>query len=666
MSELADTLCLDFETRSAVDLKKAGSYVYAEDPSTDILCLAWAIGDDEVELWTPADPVPDRAAAHIRDGGLVRGWNAGGFERLIFRHIAGPRYGWPVPALEQWRDTMVEALGQALPGKLEDAAPAVGLDIRKDAAGHRLMLQMSKPRKIEDDGTIIWWEDDDRLQRLYAYCRQDVRVEREIAKRVRRLGKRELSLWQLDQRVNDRGVRIDVESCEAAKIVAAQADEALTERMRLTTCFEVAGGSDVQGLRQFCCDRDVKVDSVAKDVVIDLLEDEELPADVRAALEIRLEFAKTSVAKVNAMLRSRNDDGRARGLLQFNGASTGRWGGRRIQTQNMKRTDEGFDVAEALTLIGTGDAVLVEAFIGAPKSAISNCLRGLIQAAPDHDLIAADYANIEGRVLAWLAGEEWKLDAFRAFDRGEGHDLYRVAYGAGFGKDPGDVSKDERQVGKVMELALGYQGGVGAFNKMGANYGVTLPKARVEEIRDAWRASNPAIKSFWYELEAAAMRTVEDGLMSWQAVGRCGFQLNGSFLEFRLPSGRSLWYAYPDIRPKQMPWTDDGGNPVWKDSVSYMGVDSTTRKWKRQFAYGGLLAENCTQAVARDILAHAMPLVEAAGYPLVMHVHDELVVEVPKDFGSVDDVCKVMCQLPAWADGCPVVAAGWRAERYKK
>lgn len=347
-----------------------------------------------------------------------------------------------------------------------------------------------------------------------------------------------------------------------------------------------------------------------------------------------------------------------------------------------------------MNLDQTLDAIDIE--FGPPMSVISDCLRAMIVAAPGHDLIAADYSNIEGRVLAWLAGENWKVEAFRAFDRKEGPDIYKLAYGRAFGLAPSDVTKDQRQVGKVMELALGYQGGVGAFQTMARGYGVAVTDERADELKVAWREAHPKIKAFWYALEEQAISAVGNPGAVTRA-GRIMFRTAGSFLWCRLPSGRSLCYPYPRIREKEVPWLEK--EPSWvgcsdeneavfiyghdvkfdpvrkavfirrqakKPALHFMGVDPLTKRWCEQDTYGGSLAENVTQAVARDVLVNGIRNVEAAGYPVVMHVHDEAVAEVPSDFGSVDEFEKLLCKPAGWMEGLPVVAEGYRATRYRK
>ncbi|MEY3774700.1 MAG: hypothetical protein RLZZ129_1480 [Verrucomicrobiota bacterium] len=372
-------LHIDFETRSTVDLKKTGTYVYAEHPNTDLWCAAYAFGEEPVALWLPGQPCPPRVADHVAEGGTLIAHNAA-FERVIWKHILAPRHGWPEPAIEQWRCTMVMALAMALPGSLENAAGAVGLDLAKDMEGHALMLRMARPRRIDALGNPVWWDVPERKERLFAYCRQDVEVERQLEKRLLQLRPSELALWHLDQKINDRGVHVDVALCEAAKRIVAAVTERLNAEMAAVTDHEVSSCSAVSQLTAWVRSRGVATDALAKDDIDELLATE-IPDDVRRALELRREAGKASVAKIDALLRGMNADGRARGLLQFHAASTGRWAGRRFQPQNIKRPElEGDDLTEAIRAVRTGNADLVEALFGPPLSVVGDCLRGMIDA----------------------------------------------------------------------------------------------------------------------------------------------------------------------------------------------------------------------------------------------------------------------------------------------
>lgn len=372
-------LHIDFETRSPVDLKKTGTYVYAEHPDTDLWCAAYAFGDEPIELWTPGMPCPPRVAEHVRAGSVVFGHNSQS-ERTMWHYVLAPRYGWPEPKIEQWRCTMVMALAMALPGSLENAAAAVGLEAAKDMEGHSLMMRMARPRSTDANGRPIWWDVPERKERLFAYCKQDVEVERQLEKRLPQLRPPELRLWHLDQRVNDRGVHVDVQLCEAAKRIVATVTKRLNAEMSKVTDFEVTSCTAVSQLTAWVRSRGVPTEALAKDDIDELLATE-LPDDVRRALELRREAGKASVAKIEALLRGMNADGRARGLLQYHAASTGRWAGRRFQPQNIKRSElDEADLAAAIRAVRTGDADLVEMLFGPALSVVGDCLRGMIDA----------------------------------------------------------------------------------------------------------------------------------------------------------------------------------------------------------------------------------------------------------------------------------------------
>jgi DNA polymerase len=648
---------LDWETRSVCDLKAHGLAIYAADPTTDILCGAWAFEGEEPVSWLPGQPCPPRLRAHIEAGGILRAWNAA-FELAIWNAVAVPRHGFPPLKSEQVQCVMAEAYAQGLPGALENAAPALGVEQRKDDKGKRVMLQLSKPKKILDDGTVVWWEDAAKFEIVRLYNLQDVRTEMACGARLIRLSPDEQALWLLDQQINARGIQVDREAIDAAIELVTSEKARLDQAMRDITGNVVAGCTDVAQLTNWLRYRGVKVESVAKADVVALL-DGDLPDDCRTALKLRQEAAKSSTAKLTAMRDRAGADGRMRGLFQYHGAATGRWAGRGPQPHNFPRPTILHEQAEIEDVIAHfGEPEYLRVFYGDPMPLVADCMRGMIVAAPGHTLICCDYSNIEGRVLAWLAGEEWKLDAFRDFDAGTGPDLYLLAYAKGF-RCSVEEAKPFRQVGKVMELALGYGGGVGAFQTMARGYGVKVTDARADELKHAWRGAHAKVVQFWADLERAAIRAVTDGGV--HRVGPIAFKVKGSFLWCQLPSKRVLCYPYPQLQDKETPW----GKTV--QQLTYMSVNGVTRKWERCATYGGSLAENVTQAVARDILVAGMRACEAAGYPVVMHVHDEIVAEVPLSADlSVDKMSTLMSNAPHWATGLPIAATGWIGRRYRK
>jgi DNA polymerase len=437
----------------------------------------------------------------------------------------------------------------------------------------------------------------------------------------------------------------------------------------------------------------VKTDNLKKSTVDKLLKGVVDSDTARELLEIRKMFAKASTAKLKAMRRGVCADGRIRDLLAYLGADTWRWAGRRVQTQNLVRLPKGFDVDEALEWIHDPNAeALLSGWYGSILEVVSWLLRPMIIAAPGKKLMGGDYANIEGRVLAWAAGEEWKLQAFREYDAGTGPDIYKLTYARSFKIAIDLVDEIMRQIGKVEELALGYQGALNAFRSMALNYGIiviadheprpadgaVLTESEVLEIVEAWRNAHPATcgerwtdnqgykrarkGGLWNNLYDAALSAIQNPGKLYEA-GPVVYRAYGDFLKCRLPSGRTLSYPFPSAEFKTNKW----GKEQW--IIETWGTDSKKggKRWQSREPYGGLFAENITQAIARDLLAFAQPRLEVAGYPVVMHGHDEIICEVDEDFGDPKEFAALMCELPPWAKGLPVtVGKPWQGKRYLK
>lgn len=688
---------LDFETRSRADLKAVGLWNYVRDPSTEILCVGFAFGDGEVSVLDP-DDVPDELLERVELGEEVVAHNAQ-FELAVWNEVGRYRHGWPKLSIKQLNCTMARAYRMSLPGSLEKAAAALGVEVQKDMEGRRLMLKMCKPFRGE------WWDRPGDRDRLKRYCAVDVQVEQELDKRLLPLPPKERELWVLDQKINRRGIGIDLRGVGRALQVVAEESDRLHQAMRDVTENQVATCSAVGQLKDWFHKRGFAVEGVGKPVLTKLLEFD-LPADVRKAVLLRLEASKTSTAKLKSMKANAGEDGRVRYCLQYHGASTGRWAGRIIQPQNLPRPPAGFNHVDACKVIKALRAKDATARIRREypnlgvTEAISASLRAFILGTGGRDLIAMDFSAIEARVVAWLAGQENVLKIFR----GDGK-VYEAAAAEIFGVPISKVTKEQRAVGKVAILALGYQGGPRAFQTMAAGYGVSLApvfdsvwgradsemqekaeRSWSQAVKDAenrgaevgstkrewlaadvikmfWRLANPKITSYWYAVEQAAHDAVfaphtitEVGLLN----RKVKFVKRGSFLFCRLPSGRALTYPYPEIREVKTGWGEK------KPAVTYRTVDSTTRKFIRTAGYGGKLVENITQAVARDLLVHGMRQVERKGYRVAFHIHDEVVIEHPRWQGSIHEVQRLMERVPPWAKGLPLAVDGWRGRRYRK
>lgn len=679
-------LSIDFETRSALDLKEVGLHNYARHPTTDAWCMAYSFGVGEPRLVEPlcfprVAPSPhDEMLEFVQRGGRVVAHNAA-FELAIWNNIMVPRYGWPELKPEQTDCTMARGYAMGLPGALEEIALALGLHVLKDAEGRSLMLRMARPRSRPGQ-PLVWWDEPEKLQRLYEYCKQDVRVEIEVDKRVMPLSATERRVWLLDYKINNRGVQLDIPSVTAAARMADAMKVEYDRQMAAATGGAVTSCGALAALKEWLGTKGVKVDSLAKQALIDLLDKladstNPLAAEVRHVLTIRQEAGKASAAKFHKMAAMAGADGRLRNMYQYHGAATGRWAGRAVQTHNLVRDMPKPKAVEAiLQLVREGNHDAIDAIFGPPLTAMSRCTRSLFVAPKGKLLVAGDFSNVEGRGQAWFAGEQWKLDAFVAADNGTGPGLYELAYSRMFNVPVESVlnPSEERQVGKVCELAFGYQGGVGSFHVMAKNYGVVVPDAKANEFKLAWRAAHPCITNVWYEIQRAAIAAVRNPGNSYTAgfTGRhATFKVVGSFLWCLLPSGRALCYPYPKLLENEYgPMLTYMTQPSPDDLKKFKVIADQANgpKWVRVGTYGGSLFNNIIQGMCRDILAQLMLALDDAGASIVMHTHDDeaMEVDVAKAAGARDALERMMRTSPAWAKGLPLFAKPAIMERYGK
>ena len=639
------TLSIDIETYSEASLSSTGVYRYAADPSFTILLFAYSVDGEPVQIVDLAqgESLPAEVEAALSDPSVEKWAFNAQFERVCLSAYLGERLD-----PRGWYCSMVWSTYAGIPLNLAGVAQALHLETEKMSEGKDLIRKFSQPckatktnggrtRNLPEHAMEDW-------ETFKAYCIRDVEVERAIASRLSPLPMPAFeweNYWR-DQRFNDMGVGIDVELASKAVEADLEIKEALYTQMKHWTGVE--NPQSVTQLLGWLQEHGAQLPSLAKADVASALE--EADGSVADVLAARLEIAKSSVKKYEKMLDCVCPDGRAHGLLQFMGAGrTGRWAGRLVQVQNLPRQTFG-DLEEAAALVKSGQADMLGPLWGSAPNVLSELIRAAFVAAPGSRFLVADFSAIEARVIAWLAGEQWVLDLFK-----NGGDIYCETGTRMFGQE---VKKHSplRQRAKVAVLACGYQGGVGALKAMGGEK-LGLGEDEMTSIVDAWRKANPRIAQMWWDVNRAALEAIKNGTS--QMVGRIKVYQKLGALVIALPSGRELIYPSPRV----------GENRFGGESITFMGL-GLNRKWGRIETYGGKLVENIVQATARDVLAHSMATLEAAGYPTVMHVHDEVITEVPYGRGSVEELCALMSRGPKWSKGLPLAAEGFESTYYKK
>ena len=706
-------IVIDFETRSKVDLRKCGASVYARHDSTSILCLAYQIAGGEVELWVPdSESKPTWLLTAVENGLEVHAHNVF-FERSIWHWICHQRWDWPDVAADRWRCSLAACSRLALPRPLEQAGQAMGLAMQKDKVGHNVMLRLCKPKKRSKKDPGIWDNDPAKLRTLYDYCRQDVRAETELVASIEPLTPSELKVWQLDQRINLRGIPIDRSAVRMAINLAETVRVRCSIDLEMITDAKVRSPTQVSRIHAWLAEQDHPLPGLGADIVEEALQGE-MTASVRRVLEIRRDVSKSSVGKLQAMLDRCDSDGRVRGNLVYHGAGTGRWAGAGIQIQNYPRgVLSGFEIELVHELLEQQNAEGMNLLLAAPMQCLSSSLRSFIRAEPGHRLLVCDFASIEARVVAWIAGQ---TDLVKLF-RNDG-DVYKDMASKIYDVPVADVTKTQRQMGKVSSLGCSYGLGAKQFvNACRLMAGITIRRKFAKQVVQTYRKKNDRIASFWREINTACIRTIQTG--HEHRVGRITVTADTEWMKLRLPSGRQLHYREPELIEVRAPWSEgligelhapvdveeeledldiDLGERVgdrWEEcsvpkgrmpmlrslgvkavlqekepqyvtQIQFKGVISPSRRWGPKRTYGASICENLVQGIARDFLVEAMLRLDRTGYPIIATVHDEVVCEVPDDHGSLEEFEQIMSQVPAWGRGCPIDTESYEAERYRK
>lgn len=641
-------LSLDIETFSDIDLIKGGVYAYVDSLNFEILLMAYSFDDGETKIIDIAqgEKIPNEIVDTLYDESIIKtAFNANFERRCLSKH-----FNTHLKA-DSWQCSAVQSSMLALPLSLQGVGEVLGLKDKKLKEGKdliRYFCMPCKPTKANGGRTRnLPTDDPEKWEMFKTYCIRDVDVEKSIRKKLIKfpISDKEMEYCKLDQEINDRGIKVDMDLVRQAITCDLLHKDIVTKMAYELTGLE--NPNSVSQLKSWLEEKKIEIDSLSKQTVKDLIK--ETDGEVTEMLKLRQLMSKTSVKKYEAVERSICKDGRVHGLLQFYGANrTGRWAGRLIQVQNLPQNHIS-DIELARSLVKQGRFEDIEILYGNTPNILSELIRTAFVPKDGCQFIVADFSAIEARVLAWLSGEKWRLDVFASHGK-----IYEASASAMFHVPMDEITKGSplRQKGKVSELACGYGGGVGALKSMGA-VEMGVDESELQGLINNWRNANPNITKFWWEIDAAALKVVKERKST--VIGKIKINYESGIMFITLPSGRKLSYIKPRIEL----------NKFGRDGITYEGI-GTARKWERIETYGPKLVENIVQAASRDLLAESMLSLTNKGFNIVMHIHDEVVLEVPIGFSSIKEVCDIMAEQPGWALGLPLRADGYQCSFYRK
>ena len=636
---------IDFETRSVIDLTDRGLDVYANDPSTEVLCIAFGTTPYNVKVTKPDQSTNldlNSLLAHVRGGGKIQAWNAM-FEYAIWNCVCVPKYGWPPLKLTQCIDSMAIAAANNIPQSLGDASLFMDATHKKDPIGAKLIQKLCKPNKNGEFNN-----DSELLSQLWSYCQQDVRTEMSIISKLRPLSDKEQEIWELTQRINLRGVPVDPKELQNAVNAVQSAQKALDDELLLLTGCKPSERAKL--LNWININSADKLPDLTAETVTKMLQCN-IPANVKRALELRQEGSQTSVAKYAKMLEIQRDE-KIRNTLVYHGASTGRWASRGgLNLQNIARPTLNDDEIERAvdSIFGRGVGTMQE---------LSSCVRSAIKADDGKVFVDVDFSSIENRVGVWLAGQTDKVELFR-----KGLDEYKVfASESLYHVDYDQVTKDQRQISKSAVLGAMFGQGSKGLVRYAEGMGVNLSEAQAKEAVEKYRTSYAKVKELWARCELAAITAINEPNTAHSAGNKILLKVAKNALWMQLPSGRLICWQRPQLELLMTPWGST------KEGVTVHSQNTYTRAWSRNQLIGSSIFQSAVQGTARDFLANAMLNLENTGYELVNSIHDEVLLLVEEQNGqsAMDDVVNIMTTPPPWASDFPLAAEGWHGKRYRK